>query len=445
MERKVLLQNAQHHVWPTSIDLHMTITPFGVQNNTTITFPCVPCNAVWTFNMPVSVNSKLQTIVINNALRSNIGEIIESNRARQRLAEIIIDDIVPVSSTVGLSFVITSVQPYSYKNVFMDHVHVGTKTQPCVGQLTIDATMLADTQKNALSVAFSHIIRTAPVNVFYTTPSEIADVGYILRYKDICFNQVQNSRITFHLNQKVQGFALLQTVSALDAHGNYICFSPIAFQNSRSWILKSREDKDVVWQVGVINHLLGIDLNKDNKALAAILLAVFDAIQQPTLLLPSILVNFNVASDVVSNVVSDVVLDVVPRVGSVTKCAQGNKKSIVTDVPQKSPAHTAVSTGPVITVNNTPASSLGHVIAPFYKFVPTPTFLPMPPPFYFVPHMPMLYACQQNMFFNELSNQCSWSIWAQALTIVLDTVICDDEPNYLWNDLVCSMVSVLEL
>jgi hypothetical protein len=269
MERKVSLEANNNTVWPVTAGVAMTVLPFGIHTTTTLRFVNLPSNMdVWTFHMPIAVNARVQHVAMYGALRFGDVKMREKSVRCQRLSELTWDKIKVIDPTFGLSLIIVTAQPVSFKSLFMDHLHLGSPDHPCHVRVTLNLSSLIPVQQKAAAVSISGMVKGIAHNMFYFTPIMLEQNMYKIVVDDLVLSNLQNARISVHLNHNVACFQVPELMHAFD-NGVYYCISPVSFVNSRTWVLKSLTEQFVYMHVGVSQKPMGV-LCEHNTTLASV-------------------------------------------------------------------------------------------------------------------------------------------------------------------------------
>ena len=283
MERKVCLEANKHGaVWPVTAGVAVTVLPFNIHTTTTLRFINLPTTvSAWTFRMPIAVNARVQHVAVYGAY--SFGEVNMSEKVRrcQRLSELIWDDMSVIDPVFGLSLIVVTTQPVSFKSVFMDHMHLGSPEHPCHVRVTVNVEGLVPIQQKAAAISISAMLKGIAQNLFYFTPTMLEQAKYQVVVDDIVLCNVQNARISIHLNHQIACFQVPQPMHAYD-NGVYYCISPVAFPNSQTWVLKSLNDTFVYMHVGISSRPFGVLCGHNSTLASVIRIMLQNKTQAPT-------------------------------------------------------------------------------------------------------------------------------------------------------------------
>lgn len=208
MERKVHLAGPRQIIYPSCASVSMYVTPWGVELTTAVRFAHVPSNDTWTFKFPVNPNTTILDIV-SVFVRTCGRTFVQHRRGPQSEFTLVAHDIVPMNGPGdGLTFVVVTAQPVSFKRLFVDWLHLGTPTHPCPTAFHFDVTQLS---KDIPQIG----IRS--MGEFRLLSPRVLARGTTSLANSLIFKS--NIKLTVRFAPPSDGFVLLQPVFAVAPNG----------------------------------------------------------------------------------------------------------------------------------------------------------------------------------------------------------------------------------
>jgi len=230
MERKVHLAGPRQVLYPSCASVSMYVTPWGVELTTAVRFAHVPSNETWTFKFPVNPSTTILDIISVFA-RTCGRTFVQHRRGPQCEFTLVTHDILPMNGPGdGLTFVVVTAQPVSYKRLFVDWLYLGTPAHPCPTTFSFDVTQLA---KNVPQIG----IRPAGGKPFLISPRVLAR-GTASLTEPLTFDAVGNVKLTVRFAPSSDGFALSQPVCAVTPTGTAVMLHTQPERGGVAWHVK---------------------------------------------------------------------------------------------------------------------------------------------------------------------------------------------------------------
>lgn len=219
MRKARLVNGLGHTLHPFRASLAFRAAPWGVQQICVVYFRRVSTATRWACHLPISPNTTVLHCGVFDA--ASIGTCTTVTHARHG-AEAVLLDVASLNGQLRLLFV--TVQPMSYKRLFMEWLPFGTPSTTCKLSCALDLSELPTSFQTQATLRQG--VRGRPIRIDGSTAQPIA-----LRHRD-------NAKLTIRV-QHPRGFHVPRPVFAPDAHGQYVVIHGDHDDGGTKWYIKS--------------------------------------------------------------------------------------------------------------------------------------------------------------------------------------------------------------
>lgn len=236
LDKKVHLSGPRHAVHPRAAAVAVYVTPWGVQITTTLRFTRLPYVGPWVLRVPVNPNVTVLDVAAVHAAK------LTDTQVRPRNGFELAAEVTAEDAARGLTIMLVTAQPVSFRRVFMEWLHFGTPATPCEVAIAVDLAELPASMRAGVDV----VVTRAHETQMRTAPSSYRN--YLLTAKTpITLAHATNAKLSVRLSPHGPGFGAAPRPVYAECDAGTVSLHADSRLRGTAWYVKSRPgDRDGV-------------------------------------------------------------------------------------------------------------------------------------------------------------------------------------------------------
>ena len=228
-------------------------TPWGVETTTVVRFETLPQAGAWTFHYPVNPNTTVLSATVVYA--ESCGQVCAHE------SEVTVGGIRPRHRDLGLTVVMVSAQPMSFKMLFMKWIHLGSRANPCNVSFHFDLSECPPSLLSDMQVDIRAYQKDGQSRRYKYLGSRITlERKFVV--EDITLKTDENTKLSLRLRPNSEGFCVPVPMFADFGDDTYVTVHSKTDSRRARWFLKSKTSKRDNFIVAEVSSRVPVEAKK---------------------------------------------------------------------------------------------------------------------------------------------------------------------------------------
>ena len=228
-------------------------TPWGVETTMVVRFKTLSQADTWTFHYPVNPNTTVLSATIVYA--ESCGHVCAHEN------EVTIGNIRPRRTGLGLTVVMVSAQPMSFKMLFMKWIHLGSRVNPCNVSFHFDLSECPPSLLSDMQVDIRACRKDGQSRRYkYLGSRTTLERKFVV--EDIDLKTDENAKLSLRLRPTSEGFCVPMPMFADFGDDAYVTVHSKTNSKQAKWFLKSKTSERDNFMVAEVSSRVPVEAKK---------------------------------------------------------------------------------------------------------------------------------------------------------------------------------------